>query len=293
MADKKQTVKDTLASHAGSDFDKAEDEKLLVAAALGSAVDNILARSDGKPRINSQDLAQLNAVLQGKATPANMDVSTLLAYDGLNFAGHISPVPTHELTARLKGNERNEYGLLMRVCSDYRVTRTERAVDDYRQKLKWLWQTSSFEGIGKQIEAIAHDKGISVDKAVEQMSPDGELADFGNRFMETVKTNPDARNNMRRLDRALNSFIHQYKHGMQELLGTPDAMYREKWKARIDESEKKMRGLVGSVPKAFEEEPSHQEKLGAAVQDVHEKLEDVFSLLFPGENTEQEDTPGL
>jgi hypothetical protein len=211
-----------------------------------------------------------------------------LIHEGLGFAGRAAEVVAHDLSARLRDNKHDGQVLPAPACSDYRVTQLERAEANYRKMLAAFWNTGSIEGIKKQIDVIAHDKGVSVDKVVDEMKPGGVLGALGDRFKEAVKTEPEARKNMRLLDQALESFIRQYKYGVHELSGTHNAQNREQWRKRIEDAKDKMLEMTSTVPKASEEGPSHFEKLQAVIQAIAEKLREIFASLFSRAGAKQE-----
>ena len=120
--------------------------------------------------------------------------------------------------------------------------------------------------------------GISVPDAMAKMKPGGEWAELHDKFVKEVAASPEATQSKVAMDKALSSWIRQYDHGNEDLLGAdvdgnPNHM---KAKSRIDATKDKMEEKAADSPVFGGESESHAERLKAAVQAIIERIKEVL-----------------
>jgi hypothetical protein len=114
------------------------------------------------------------------------------------------------------------------------------------------------------------------------MRPEGDFAELRQRFSEAVNESSEAAARKKAMDRALDDFIKHYGRALEEVI-KPEPIGKpghERLKERLEKAHQDMESSASTVP-AFdtgqgELEPSHLERLKAAVQTVVERIKDVL-----------------
>lgn len=164
------------------------------------------------------------------------------------------------------------------TISEYRVKKVEEAAENYGNAVDSFWKVPPMAAMRHEIEERARKTGISVPDAMAKMKPGGEWADLHDKFVKEVAASPEATQSKVAMDKALSSWIRQYDHGNEELLGAdvdgnPNHM---KAKSRIDATKDKMEEKAADSPVFGGESESHAERLRAAVQAIIERIKEVL-----------------
>ena len=164
------------------------------------------------------------------------------------------------------------------TISEYRVKKVEEAAENYGNAVDSFWKVPPMVAMRQEIEERARKTGISVPDAMAKMKPGGEWAELHDKFVKEVAASPEATQSKVAMDKALSSWIRQYDHGNEELLGAdvdgnPNHM---KAKRRIDATKDKMEEKAADSPVFGGESESHAERLKAAVQAIIERIKEVL-----------------
>ena len=167
--------------------------------------------------------------------------------------------------------------------SEYRIERVDEAARSFLQEQDAFWACSGkLTQLRAEMQRIAREHFLSVSEVIEKMTPGGDFAELGQRFNEAVRERPDAVVRKKWMDRALESYIRHYGRAQEEVVnpemsGKPSY---ERLTERLRKAQQDMESSVSTVP-AFDNghgelEPSHLERLKAAVESVTERIKDVL-----------------
>ena len=164
------------------------------------------------------------------------------------------------------------------TISEYRVKKVEEAARNYDKAVDSFWKVPPMAAMRKEIEERARQTGLSVPDAMAKMKPGGEWADLHDKFVEGVAASPDAIQSKVAMDKALSSWVRQYDHGTEELLGADveGNPSHKKAKERIDASLEAMEGKTAQTPVFGGETESHAERLKASVAAIIERIKEFF-----------------
>lgn len=164
------------------------------------------------------------------------------------------------------------------TISEYRVKKVEEAAETYGNAVDSFWRVPPMAAMRHEIEERARKTGISVADAMAKMKPGGEWADLHDKFVKEVAASPEATQSKVAMDKALSSWIRQYDHGNEELLGADvdGNPNHAKAKARIDATKDKMEEKTAESPIFGGESESHAERLKAAVQAIIERIKEIL-----------------
>lgn len=164
------------------------------------------------------------------------------------------------------------------TISEYRVKKVEEAARNYDKAVDSFWKVPPMAAMRKEIEERARQTGLSVPDAMAKMKPGGEWADLHDKFVEGVAASPDAIQSKVAMDKALSSWVRQYDHGTEELLGADieGNPSHKKAKERIEASLAAMEGKTAQTPVFGGESESHAERLKAAVAAIMERIKEFF-----------------
>ena len=164
------------------------------------------------------------------------------------------------------------------TISEYRVKKVEEAARNYDKAVDSFWKVPPMAAMRKEIEERARQTGLSVPDAMEKMKPGGEWADLHDKFVQGVAASPDAIQSKVAMDKALSSWVRQYDHGTEELLGADveGNPSHKKAKERIEASLAAMEGKTAQTPVFGGESESHAERLKAAVAAIMERIKEFF-----------------
>ena len=164
------------------------------------------------------------------------------------------------------------------TISEYRVKKVEEAARNYDKAVDSFWKVPPMAAMRKEIEERARQTGLSVPDAMEKMKPGGEWADLHDKFVQGVAASPDAIQSKVAMDKALSSWVRQYDHGTEELLGADieGNPSHKKAKERIEASLASMEGKTAQTPVFGGESESHAERLKAAVAAIMERIKEFF-----------------
>lgn len=164
------------------------------------------------------------------------------------------------------------------TISEYRVKKVEEAARNYDKAVDSFWKVPPMAAMRKEIEERARQTGLSVPDAMAKMKPGGEWADLHDKFVEGVAASPDAIQSKVAMDKALSSWVRQYDHGTEELLGADieGNPSHKKAKERIEASLAAMEGKTAQTPVFGGESESHAERLKAAVAAIIERIKEFF-----------------
>ena len=164
------------------------------------------------------------------------------------------------------------------TISEYRVKKVEEAARNYDKAVDSFWKVPPMAAMRKEIEERARQTGLSVPDAMEKMKPGGDWADLHDKFVQGVAASPDAIQSKVAMDKALSSWVRQYDHGTEELLGADveGNPSHKKAKERIDASLEAMEGKTAQTPVFGGETESHAERLKASVAAIIERIKEFF-----------------
>lgn len=164
------------------------------------------------------------------------------------------------------------------TISEYRVKKVEEAARNYDKAVDSFWKVPPMAAMRKEIEERARQTGLSVPDAMAKMKPGGEWADLHDKFVQGVAASPDAIQSKVAMDKALSSWVRQYDHGTEELLGADveGNPSHKKAKERIDASLEAMEGKTAQTPVFGGETESHAERLKASVAAIIERIKEFF-----------------
>ena len=164
------------------------------------------------------------------------------------------------------------------TISEYRVKKVEEAARNYDKAVDSFWQVPPMAVMRKEIEERARQSGLSVPDAMEKMKPGGEWADLHDKFVKEVAASPDAIQSKVAMDKALSSWVRQYDHGSEELLGADveGNPNHKKAKSRIEATKDAMEAKAAESPVFGGESESHAERLKAAVQAIMERIKEIL-----------------
>ena len=164
------------------------------------------------------------------------------------------------------------------TISEYRVKKVEEAARNYDKAVDSFWKVPPMAAMRKEIEERARQTGLSVPDAMAKMKPGGEWADLHDKFVQGVAASPDAIQSKVAMDKALSSWVRQYDHGTEELLGADveGNPSHKKAKERIEASLAAMEGKTAQTPVFGGESESHAERLKAAVAAIMERIKEFF-----------------
>lgn len=164
------------------------------------------------------------------------------------------------------------------TISEYRVKKVEEAARNYDKAVDSFWKVPPMAVVRKEIEERARQSGLSVPDAMEKMKPGGEWADLHDKFVKEVAASPDAIHSKVAMDKALTSWVRQYDHGTEELLGADveGNPNHKKAKNRIEATKDAMASKASESPVFGGESESHAERLKAAVEAIMERIKDVL-----------------
>lgn len=164
------------------------------------------------------------------------------------------------------------------TISEYRVKKVEEAAENYSNAVDSFWKVPPMAAMRHEIEERARTTGISVPDAMAKMKPGGEWAELHDKFVKEVAASPEATQSKVAMDKALSSWIRQYDHGSEEMLGADvdGNPNHRKAKARIDATKDKMEEKTSDSPIFGGESESHAERLKAAVQAIIERIREVL-----------------
>ena len=164
------------------------------------------------------------------------------------------------------------------TISEYRVKKVEEAARNYDKAVDSFWKVPPMAAMRKEIEERARQTGLSVPDAMAKMKPGGEWADLHDKFVQGVAASPDAIQSKVAMDKALSSWVRQYDHGTEELLGADveGNPSHKKAKERIDASLEAMEGKTAQTPVFGGETESHAERLKASAGAIMERIKELF-----------------
>lgn len=164
------------------------------------------------------------------------------------------------------------------TISEYRVKKVEEAARNYDKAVDSFWQVPPMAAMRKEIEERARQSGLSVPDAMAKMKPGGEWADLHDKFVKEVAASPDAIQSKVAMDKALSSWVRQYDHGSEELLGADveGNPNHKKAKSRIEATKDVMEAKAAESPVFGGESESHAERLKAAVQAIMERIKEIL-----------------
>ena len=233
------------------------------------------ARGPGAGTVANELLATGGALIGGMAALAGGSVKLAGAAAGALGRG------ASALSQGMKGAgepKRFDAVALLPMISEYRVKKVEEAAENYSNADDSFWKVPPMAAMRHEIEERARKTGISVPDAMAKMKPGGEWADLHDKFVKEVAASPEATKSKVAMDKALSSWIRQYDHGNEELLGAdvdgnPNHM---KAKARIDATKDKMEEKTADSPIFGGESDSHAERLREAVRAIIERIKEMF-----------------
>lgn len=163
--------------------------------------------------------------------------------------------------------------------SEYRVTKAEKASNDYANAVEKLWNSGTLPDVKKLIEERAESTGLSFQDVVDKMKPNGEMSDLHDEFVKAMSLSPDAQAHKKTLDKSLESWSKQYARGQEEVLNpeTEGNRYTEELHDRLDKTGQKMQVNASNLPAFEDEDKSHAEKLREKIAAIAEKIKEVIA----------------
>ncbi|MDB6011076.1 MAG: hypothetical protein JWL65_3326 [Gammaproteobacteria bacterium] len=244
---------------------------------------NTVAMTPGQ-RVQIKGLGLLGeglAATVGGAAAAVGAVGRAVGAVARNAADRLSGSPNGDrMTAADQASDR---AAVLPRLSEYRIGQVDKAARGFMQEQDAFWASSSkLTQLRAEMQRIARERGLSVPEVIGKMRPGGDFAELRRRFNEAVTESADAGTRKRAMDRALDGFIRHYGRAQEEVIN-PELIGKpryERLKERLQKSHQDMESSASTVP-AFdtgrgELEPSHLERLKAAVQHVMERLKDVL-----------------
>ncbi len=239
------------------------------------AADGGGVRGPGAGTVANELLATGGALVGGMAALAGGSVRLAGAAAGALGRGAAA------LSQGIKGGgepKRFDAVSVLPTISEYRVKKVEEAAENYGNAVDSFWKVPPMAAMRHEIEERARKTGISVPDAMAKMKPGGEWADLHEKFVKEVAASPEATQSKVAMDKALSSWIRQYDHGNEELLGAdvdsnPNHM---KAKNRIDATKDKMMEKTADSPVFGGESESHAERLREAVRAIIERIKEMF-----------------
>ncbi|OGQ72664.1 MAG: hypothetical protein A2W73_07875 [Deltaproteobacteria bacterium RIFCSPLOWO2_12_55_13] len=164
------------------------------------------------------------------------------------------------------------------TISEYRVKKVEEAARNYDKAVDSFWKAPPMAVMRKEIEERARQTGLSVPDAMAKMKPGGEWADLHDKFVKEVAASPDATHSKVAMDKALSSWVRQYDHGTEELLGADveGNPGHKKARNRIEATKDAMEAKAAESPVFGGESESHAERLKAAVEAIMERIKEIL-----------------
>jgi hypothetical protein len=172
---------------------------------------------------------------------------------------------------------------------EYRVKSVEEAVANYENHENKFWEhLASFRATMKK---RAEGASIPEQDLVKEMKPNGKFAGLLDEFLTEINRNPEAQNEKKAMDKALESYANkreraadEAKHEIayEDLLSAdkrgPNKSF-EKLMDRLDAADKRMSKAAGEVPQLALGESSHSEKIQAIMERIKEIIQDFVASL--------------